>query len=60
MVIPTPQYVELPLYTKSKGEGEPLPHGDPPTPVMGHLPHPLGCLVPRNVKWYDVYPLDDI
>jgi hypothetical protein len=46
MVIPTPQFVELPLHTKYKGEGEPLPHRDPPIPVTGHLPRLLGCSVP--------------
>jgi hypothetical protein len=60
MVLPTPQFVELPLHTKYKGEGEPLLHGDPPIPVMGKLPCPLGHSVPRTAKWYDVCPLEDI
>jgi hypothetical protein len=60
MVIPTPQFVELPLRTKYLGEGEPLPHGDPPIPVTGCLPHPLGRSVPRTANWVDVCPLDDI
>jgi hypothetical protein len=59
MVIPTPQFVKLPLHAKYKGEGEPLLHGDPPIPVMGHLPCPLGRSVPRNTKWYDMCPLED-
>jgi hypothetical protein len=42
VVIQTPQFVELPLRTKYPGEGEPLPHGDPPIPVAGRLPRPLG------------------
>jgi hypothetical protein len=32
VVIPTPQFMELLLGTKYPGEGEPLPHGDPPPP----------------------------
>jgi hypothetical protein len=27
---------------------------------MGQLPRSLGCLVPRNARWYDVYPWEDI
>jgi hypothetical protein len=54
MVILTPQFAELPLRPRYQGEGEPLPHGDPPIPVMGHLPHPLGRLVPRIAKWFDM------
>jgi hypothetical protein len=60
MVIPTPQFVELPLRTKYPGEREPLPHGDPPIPVMGHLPRPLGHSVPRTADWVDICPLEDI
>jgi hypothetical protein len=45
MVIPTPQFVELPLHTKYKGEGELLPHGDPPIPMMRCLPHCRGMTV---------------
>jgi hypothetical protein len=60
VVIPTPQFVELPLRTKYLGEGEPLPHGDPPIPVTGCLPRPLGRSVPQTAKWVDVCPLDDI
>jgi hypothetical protein len=56
MVLPTPQFVELPLQTRYKGEGEPLPHGDPPIPVTGCLPHPLSRLVPRMAEWYDICP----
>jgi hypothetical protein len=57
MVIPTPQFVELLLRTKYLGEGEPLPHGDPPIPVTGRLPCPLGRSVPRRANWVDVCPL---
>jgi hypothetical protein len=46
VVIPTPQFADLTARTKYPGEGEPLPHGDPPIPVMGHLPCPLGRSVP--------------
>jgi hypothetical protein len=60
MVVPTPQFGELLLYPKYKGEGELLPHGDPPLPMMGHLPRPLGRSVPRNAEWYNVCPLEDI
>jgi hypothetical protein len=60
VVILTPQFAELPLRTKYPGEGEPLPHGDPPIPVTGRLPHPLGRTVPRIAGWVDVCPLDDI
>jgi hypothetical protein len=59
MVIPTPQFVELPLRTKYSGEGEPLPHRDPPIPMTGHLPRPLGRSVPRTAEWVDVCPLED-
>jgi hypothetical protein len=60
MVIPSPQFVELPLCTRYPGEGEPLPHGDPPIPMTGHLPRPLGRSVPQMANWVDVCPLDDI
>jgi hypothetical protein len=60
MVVLTPQYVELPLYTKYRGEGELLPHRDPPIHMMVHLPHPLGRSVPRNAEWYDMFPLEYI
>jgi hypothetical protein len=60
VVIPTPEFVELPLRTKYPGEGELLPHGDPPIPVTGHPPRPLGRSVPRTAEWVDVCPLDDI
>jgi hypothetical protein len=60
VVIPTPQFVELQLCTKYPGEGEPLPHRDPPIPVTGRLPRPLGRSVPRMAGWVDVCPLDDI
>jgi hypothetical protein len=62
MVIPTPQYVELPLYAKYREEGEPLPHGGPPIPVTGHQPHPLGHLVqgtPSGITCV-MCPLEDI
>jgi hypothetical protein len=42
------------------GEGEPLPHGDPPIPLTGCLPRPLGHSVPRTADWVDVCPLEDI
>jgi hypothetical protein len=54
MVILTPQFVELLLRPRYQGEGEPLPHGDPPIPVTGGLPHPLGRSVPRTAEWYDI------
>jgi hypothetical protein len=60
VVIPTPQCVELPLRTKYPGEGELLPHGDPPIPVMGRLPRPLGRIVPHIANWVDVCPIEDI
>jgi hypothetical protein len=31
VVIPTPQFVDLMVLPRYPGEGEPLPHGDPPT-----------------------------
>jgi hypothetical protein len=60
VVTPTPQFVELPLLAKYLGEGEPLPHGDPPIPVTGCLPRPLGRSAPRTADWVDVCPLDNI
>jgi hypothetical protein len=33
---------------------------DPPIPVTGHLPHPLGPSVLRNTEWYDMCPLENI
>jgi hypothetical protein len=60
VVIPTPQFVELPLHTKYPGEREPLLHGDPPIPVTGQLPRPLGRTVPRIARWVDICFLDDI
>jgi hypothetical protein len=60
MVILTPQFADLTVRPRYPGEGEPLPHGDPPIPVMGHLPRPLGRSVPRMADWIDVCPLDDI
>jgi hypothetical protein len=60
VVIPTPQFVDLMVRTKYPGEGEPLPHGDPPIPVTGCLPHPLGRSVPQMAGWVDVCPIDDI
>jgi hypothetical protein len=42
VVIPTPQCVDLTVHPRYPGEGEPLPHGGPPIPVTGCLPHPLG------------------
>jgi hypothetical protein len=32
MVIPTPQFTDLQVRPRYLGEGEPLPHGDPPYP----------------------------
>jgi hypothetical protein len=60
VVIPIPQFVELPLRAKYLGEGEPLPHGDPPIPVTGRLPRLPGCTVPHIAGWVDVCPLNDI
>jgi hypothetical protein len=60
LVIPTPQFADLTVRPRYPGEGEPLPHGDPPIPVTGCLPRPLGRSVPRRAEWYDVCPLDDI
>jgi hypothetical protein len=60
VVIPTPQFADLTVRPRYPGEGEPLPHGDPPIPVMGRLPRLLGRSVPRMAEWFDVCPLDDI
>jgi hypothetical protein len=60
VVIPTPQFADLTARTKYRGEGELLPHGDPPIPVTGCLPCPLGRSVPRTAGWVDVCPLDDM
>jgi hypothetical protein len=60
VVILAPQYVDLLIHPKYTGEGEPLPHGDPPIPMTGHLPQPLGHSVPRNTECYDICPLEDI
>ena len=60
VVIPAPQFVDLTVRTRYPGEGEPLPHGDPPIPMTGHLPRPLGRSVPRTAGWVDVCPLDNI
>jgi hypothetical protein len=60
MVIPTPQFLEIPLHPKYKGKGEPLLHRDPPIPVTGNLPQPLGHSVSRNAEWYDICPREDI
>jgi hypothetical protein len=60
MVIPTPQFMELPLRTRYPGEGELLPHGDPPIRMTGHLPRLLGRSVPRTAEWLDVCPREDI
>jgi hypothetical protein len=60
VVIPTPQFADLTARTKYPREGEPLPHGDPPIPVTGRLPRPLGHSVPRTAGWVNVCPLDDI
>jgi hypothetical protein len=60
IVILTPQFAELPLCPRYQGEGELLPHGDPPIPVTGCLPHPLGRSVPRTAEWYDICPREDI
>jgi hypothetical protein len=38
LVVPTPQFVDLTVRPRYPGEGEPLPHGDPPIPVTGCLP----------------------
>jgi hypothetical protein len=51
VVIPTPQFAELTVRTRYPGEGEPLPHGDPPITVTGCLPRPLGRTV------YHVWPI---
>jgi hypothetical protein len=48
IVMPAPQYMELPLHAKYRGEGELLLHGDPPIPMTGHLPRPLGHSVPTE------------
>jgi hypothetical protein len=60
VVIPTPQFADLTVLPRYLGEGEPLPHGDPPIPMTGRLPCPLGCSVPRTAECFDVCPLDDI
>jgi hypothetical protein len=60
VVVPTPQFADLTVRPRYPGEGEPLPHGDPPIPVTGCLPRPLGLSAPRTAEWYDVCPLDDI
>jgi len=60
VVIPAPQFADLTVRTRYPGEGEPLPHGDPPIPVTGRLPRPLGRSVPRTAGWVDVCPLNDI
>jgi hypothetical protein len=60
VVIPTPQFADLTARTKYLREGEPLPHGDPPIPMTGHLRRPLGRSVPRTASWVDVCPIDDI
>jgi hypothetical protein len=60
VIVPTPQFTDLTVRPRYPGEGEPLPHGDPPIPVTGRLPRPLGRSVPRTAEWYDVCPLDDI
>jgi ribosomal protein L28 len=50
VVIPTPHFAELPVCPRYQGEGEPLPHGDPPIPVTGCLPRPLGGLAPQMAE----------
>jgi hypothetical protein len=60
MVIPTPQFVDMQVHPRYPGEGDPLPHGDPPIPMMGRLLRPLGRSVPRTADWVDVCPLEDI
>jgi hypothetical protein len=60
VVIPTPQLADLTARRRYLGEGEPLLHGDPPIPVTGCLPRPLGRSVPRTAEWVDVCPLSDI
>jgi hypothetical protein len=60
MVIPTPQFADLTVRPSYPGEGEPLPHGDPPIPVTGYLPCPLGRSVPRTAEWFKVCPIEDI
>jgi hypothetical protein len=52
--------VVIPVRTRYPGEGEPLPHGDPPIPETGRLPRPLGRSVPRMAGWVDVCPITDI
>jgi hypothetical protein len=44
VVVPTPQFADLTV--RPRYLGEPLPHGDPPIPVTGRLPRPLGRSVP--------------
>jgi hypothetical protein len=60
VVVPTPQFADLTVRLRYPGEGEPLPHGDPPIPVTGRLPRPLGRSVPRTAEWFDICPLDNI
>jgi hypothetical protein len=52
----TPQFADLTVHPRYPGEGELLPHGDPPIPVTGCLPCPLGS----SAEWFDVCPLEDI
>ena len=59
VVIPTLQFVDLTVHAKYPGEGEPLPHRDPPITVTGHLPRPLGRTAPRMAEWIDVCPIED-
>jgi hypothetical protein len=58
VVFTTPKFMALTVRPRYPGVGEPLPHGDPPKPVTGRLPHPLGRSVPRTAKWFDICPLD--
>jgi hypothetical protein len=60
VVIPTPQFMDLTVRPRYPGEGEPLPHGDPPIPVTRRLPRPLGHSVPQTADWVNVCPLEDI
>jgi hypothetical protein len=60
MVILTPQFADLQVRPRYPGEGEPLPHGDPPIPVTGCLPRPLGRSIPQTANWVNICPLEDI
>jgi hypothetical protein len=60
VVIPTPQFEDLTVRPRYPGEGELLPHGEPPIPVTWRLPHLLGCSIPRTAEWVDICPIEDI